>query len=173
MLINSYIRVLVIQTMKFSFILLSVYIICSSCQFFETEKISSETFYEEELKTIEWNDIDQYPTFPTCEDLTEKIDQRNCFVNTLSSTFYQSIQDQKWTIMKSIHDTIILAISVSNTGKIQIDGVEMDSLLVPHFQNMNEVLSTSIDALTLLAPAYKRGIPVNTRFTLPIALDTE
>jgi hypothetical protein len=159
--------------MKFFIFFLCIYFLCSSCRFFETEKISSETFYEEEFKTIEWNEIDQYPTFSTCKELTDKIDQRNCFVNTLSNKFYQSIQDQKWTIMKTIHDTIKLDISVSNSGEIQINRIEIDSLLGYHFPNMSEVLTNSIDSLSLFAPAYKRGIPVNTRFILPIVLNTE
>jgi hypothetical protein len=159
--------------MKFSIFLLNIFILFSSCQFFETEKISSETFYEEEFKTIKWNDIDQYPAFLSCKEFTEKTDQRDCFVNTLSNAFYRSIKDQNLTIMKTIHDTILLDISVSNTGVIQVDRIEMDSLLVNHFPNMDEVLSNSIDSLSLVAPAYKRGIPVNTRFMLPIALNTE
>lgn len=159
--------------MKFSIFFLSIFFLCTSCQFFETEKISSETFYEEELKTIEWNEIDQYPTFSSCKEFTEKIDQRNCFVNTLSSSFYQSIHDQKWTIMKTIQDTIMLDISVSNTGEIQIDSIEMDSILGAQFPNMSLVLSNSIETLSLVAPAYKRGIPVDTRFKLLIALNTE
>ena len=173
MLINSYFRVLVNQMMKFSIFFLSIFFLCSSCQFFETEKISSESFYEEEFKTIEWNEIDQYPTFSSCKELTEKGDQRNCFVNILSSSLYQSIDDQKWTIMKTIQDTIMLEISVSNTGEIQIDSIEMDSLLGTQFPNMRVVLYNSIESLSLVAPAYKRGIPVNTRFKLPIALNTE
>jgi len=159
--------------MKYSIFFLSIFAFFTSCQFFETEKISSETFYEEELKTIEWNDIDQYPIFSSCTELTEKIDQRNCFVNTLSSTFYRSLQDQKWTVMKTFHDTIVLDISVSNSGVIQINKIKMDSLLGTQLPKMNEVLSSSIDSLSLDAPAYKRGIPVNTRFTLPIVLNTE
>jgi hypothetical protein len=75
--------------------------------------------------------------------------------------------------MKTIQDTIMLDISVSNMGDIQIDSIEMDSLLGTHFPNMREILSNSIDSLSLEAPAYKRGIPVNTRFKLPIALITE
>lgn len=159
--------------MKFSIFFLSIIVLCSSCQFFETEKISSETFYEEEIKTIDWNDIDQYPTFINCKEFTEKADQRNCFVNTLSGTFYQSIQDQKWTIMRTIHDTIRIDISVSNSGEIHVNNIQMDSLLVRQFPNMKDVLSNSINSLSLVAPAYKRGIPVNTRFILPVALDTE
>ena len=159
--------------MKFSFFFLSIIVLYTSCGYFETEKISSETFYEEELKTIAWNEIDRYPTFASCKDLAEKIEQRDCFVNTLSDSFYRSIQDQKWTITKTIHDTITLDISVSNSGRIQINAVEMDSLLVTYFPNLDEVLSNSISSLSSVAPAYKRGIPVNTRFTLPIVLNTE
>jgi hypothetical protein len=159
--------------MKIPVFFLGVLYLFSSCQFFETEKISSEKFYEEELKTISWNEIDQYPTFSRCNDITEKIDQRDCFVNTLSGLLLESIKEQKWTSMKTVEDTLVMDITVSNTGEIQIERIDMDSITGAHFPNMTQVLSNSLKSQTLMSPAYKRGIPVNTRFTLPIALHTE
>ena len=38
-----------------------------SCEYFETKKISSETFVKDEIKSINWKDVDQYPIFKNCE----------------------------------------------------------------------------------------------------------
>ena len=58
--------------MKHAIFSLFLLVLASSCQFFETEKISTETFYEEEIKAIDWKDVDQYPVFTECSDFSEK-----------------------------------------------------------------------------------------------------
>ena len=41
------------------------------------------------------------------------------------------------------------------------------------YQKIMESTLESIDSIKVVAPAYKRGIPVNTEFTLPIILKTQ
>ncbi|MAL59694.1 MAG: hypothetical protein CMC14_06580, partial [Flavobacteriaceae bacterium] len=57
----------------------------SSCQYFNTERISSETFYEEEIESINWSEVDTYPMFRECETFTEKEVQKTCFQNVVNS----------------------------------------------------------------------------------------
>jgi len=159
--------------MKYPSLILFILILFSSCQFFETEKISSESFYEDELKTIDWNDIDQYPTFSTCKEYTDKSEQKTCFVNAISSHIYQSIGDRKLTTIHRFHDTIEIDFSVSKTGQLQILKIKMDSLLNVQLPGLKDIIPESIDSISIDAPAYKRGIPVNTTFTLPIVFKTD
>tara|TARA_B110000211_G_scaffold105679_1_gene122880 strand:+ start:999 stop:1181 length:183 start_codon:yes stop_codon:yes gene_type:complete len=57
--------------MKYAFYVLVLFVL-ASCQYFETDKISSETFYQQEIKTISWNDVDQFPSFSSCQHISEK-----------------------------------------------------------------------------------------------------
>ena len=159
--------------MKYPLLILFLLVLTSSCQFFETEKISSESFYEEDLKTIDWNDIDQYPTFSSCKEFTDKAEQKTCFVNAISSHIYQSIEDRKLTAIHRFHDTIEIDFSVSKTGQLQILKIKMDSLLDVQLPGLKDLIPKSIDSISIDAPAYKRGIPVNTTFTLPIVFKTD
>ena len=63
------------KTMKYIFYVL-VLCIMASCQYFETDKISSDTFYDQEIKTISWNQVDQYPTFVSCQKDSEKKERK-------------------------------------------------------------------------------------------------
>lgn len=159
--------------MKYPLLFLFFLILTSSCQFFETEKISSDTFYKEELKTIDWNDIDQYPAFSICKEFNDTSEQRMCFVNTISNQIHQSIQYQNLTVMSHFNDTIEIDFSVSNTGELQIMNMRMDSLVEVRLPRLMTLIPEAIDSLSIISPAYKRGIPVNTTFTLPIVLKTE
>ena len=158
--------------MKYAF-LLAISILASSCQFFETEKISSETFYDEEIKTIDWKDVDQYPVFKSCETFSEKNEQKSCFENTLSSYLFEAVTNNKDVSIRSLHDTMYVKFSVSEKGKLSIKNIEMDSLTRAELPRLEEKIQHKIESITLTAPAYKRGIPVKTKFTLPIVLQTE
>ena len=94
-------------------LLLTIFILATSCQFFETEKISSETFYDEEIKTIDWKEVDQYPVFKACESLSEKKEQKICFEKTLSMFLFEAVSNNKDVSIHSLHDTIHIQFSIS------------------------------------------------------------
>ncbi len=148
-------------------------VLFSSCQWFETEKISSDTFYEEELKTIDWEEVDQYPTFKACDHITEKQAQKNCFVTTLTDPIYQTISSKSLVSHENINDTVWVHFSITKEGAFSQVETEIDSLLRTQIPLLDEWIRRSIDSLPQLAPAYKRGIPVAARFGLPIVVKTE
>ena len=144
----------------------------SSCQFFETEKISSEEFYEEELKMVTWNEIDQYPTFSLCEDLVEKKQQKTCFEETISNAIYDYISSKNIVASKQIKTSVILELMIQKTGKIKMSSIEIDSITQAEIPLLENWLNESIDNIPPLNPALKRGIPVTTQFQLPIVITT-
>ncbi len=145
----------------------------SSCQFFETEKISSEETYKEEIQAIDWKDVDQYPIFENCKANFEKAEQRDCFVSTISYQMYESISDKKLVAVREVYDTIYVDFSVSKDGELSIMNIELDSVLQKDYPNLKEWIFKSIDSLELIAPAYKRGIPVKMQFSLPVVIQTD
>lgn len=157
-----------IKRFHFVFLLL----LATSCQFFETEKISSEEIYEEEIKTIDWKDVDRYPSFANCQNLLEKPEQKTCFINTISSHLYQSISHEEMVAVREVYDTIKVNFEVGANGKLTILELKIDSVLQKEFPNLEKWLMQSIDSLQPVAPAYKRGIPVKTQFTLPVIIQT-
>lgn len=158
--------------MKHLILYLIIAVTTVSCQFFETEKISSETFYDEEIKTIDWKDVDQYPVFKSCEDFSEKKAQKSCFENTLATYLFKAVTSNKDMSIKDLNDTVYVKFSVSENGQLFVKSIEMDSLTQAELPNLEQSLRIKIDSIELIAPAYKRGIPVKTKFTLPIVLQT-
>jgi hypothetical protein len=43
-----------------------------SCDYFDKKKIDTETIVNDELKAINWNDVDEYPTFSICDSTNNK-----------------------------------------------------------------------------------------------------
>lgn len=158
--------------MKYGFFYTFLLLLATSCQFFETEKVSSEEIYKEEIQTIDWKDVDRYPSFSNCNDSLEKPVQKDCFINTISSRLYQSISHENLVAVREVYDTVKVNFEVASDGKLSILEIKMDTLLQKEFPNLKTWLLQSIDSLQPVAPAYKRGIPVKTQFTLPVIIQT-
>ena len=153
--------------------LLIFLISATSCQYFDTEKISAETFYEEEIKTIDWNEIDSYPVFQECENALDKEEKRLCFENELTARIAQSLSRESLIAIHTLQDTLWVDFTISETALISVNEVKTDSLIHLEFPKLQEKVTQKIDSIVLKAPAYKRGIPVRTRFNLPIVISTE
>jgi len=158
--------------MKNRILLLLITIGISSCQFFETEKITSETFLEEEIKSINWKDVDSYPVFKECESVTGKLEIKSCFETTLINHLYHSINTEQIIVLSDLNDEVIIEFVVNEKGSLKVNAIVMDSLLQVKLPKLKNYIRTSIDSLQPIAPAYKRGIPVRTTFNLPISIKT-
>lgn len=148
-------------------------LLATSCQFFETEKVSSDEIFKDEIKTINWKDVDRYPSFPNCQDNLEKLEQKDCFINTISSHLYQAISKENMVAAREVYDTIKVNFEVGSSGQLSILKIEIDSLLQTQFPDLEMWIFNSVDSLQPVAPAYKRGIPVKTQFTLPVLIQTK
>ena len=147
--------------------------LATSCQFFETDKISSETFYEEEIKAIDWDQVDRYPAFSNCEQFSEKEEQKHCFETTLSRYVHEFIASQNLVTQSDLNSAIQMNFTISNQGEISNLSIVMDSTIQKKIPRLKEWLTHSIDSLPKLLPAYKRGIPVETKFQLPVLIKSE
>lgn len=124
------------------------------------------------MKTINWKDVDSYPSFSNCENALEKPEQKECFINTISTQLYKSLNHEEIVATRDIYDTIKVNFEVSSKGQLSILQIKMDTILQKEFPNLEIWLLQSIDSLKPVAPAYKRGIPVKTQFTLPVIIRT-
>lgn len=158
--------------MKSIFLLLLISIGLTSCQFFETEKISTETFLKEEKKSINWKDVDTYPIFKECEGISEKLETKSCFETTLINQLYHSINSENFIVSSDLNEKVLIEFIVNEKGNLKINSIEMDTILQRKLPQLKNYILTSIDSLQPIAPAYKRGIPVRTSFNLPISIKT-
>ncbi len=155
------------------FMLIGIGFLSSSCQFFETEKISSDTFLEEEISSINWNDIDSYPVFKECETISQKAQNKSCFESTLIERLYSNLHTNPAIVKTDLDEEIWIDFTVNKKGTLAITAVKMDSILHRELPLLKDKIYASIDSIQPLAPAYKRGIPVRTTFRLPIEIKSE
>ncbi len=154
-------------------LLLPVFILLlASCKF-ETKKISSEEVFDQESRSLNWKEVDQYPAFEDCRDETDLVQAKNCFHSKVAENIYAYLAKQQPVVTESINDTLMLYLEISKEGKPQIDSVKIDTTVTRQLPEIREWLIESIDSLPKIYPASKRGIPVSTVFKMPIVIKAE
>ncbi|MFO8147521.1 MAG: hypothetical protein ACQEQB_13655 [Bacteroidota bacterium] len=154
-------------------LLLILFSVLAGCNNFETKKITSEEVLELESKTLNWKEVDEYPAFENCKNITELDKARACFETSVANSVYAYLARQEPIVTEVIDDTIYLHLEISRTGKPEIASIEVDTLVTNQIPELKIWLQQSIDSLPKIYPASKRGIPVNSVFTMPIVIKAE
>lgn len=144
------------------------FLLLVSCNYFDAKKITSDTILNEELKTFNWRDVDEYPSFASCNDGISKEEQKICFQNTLTAIIANKIRRVPIVVSQDINDTIYIKFQISETGVLSLLNAEIDSVTRYEIPNIDELVINSLDSLPEIFPAIKRGQHVKTTFTLPI-----
>jgi hypothetical protein len=144
-----------------------------SCDWLSSNDTKTQKIVENELRSIDWNDVDQYPLFDSCDESVSKQEQKSCFENTLLQNFSMTLQDFEFIIDNEIEVTLYIDFLVDQDGTISVLEIDRNSLLEKQIPEFNGIITQSLKSLPIPAPALKRGIPVRTRFRLPMQLTTK
>ncbi len=143
-------------------------VLLTACDYFEKQKVNSEDLLEEELQTFNWNDVDTYPTFNSCEAMTTKEDNRVCFQNTLLQYVNGYLARQNIVVTEDVYDTIRLKLIIDNKGLLQIEDITLKPETESQIPEIDSLLRQSIKGVPKIFPAIKRGQQVTTAFELPV-----
>lgn len=147
-----------------------LFLVVTSCNYFDVKKTSSEAILIEELKTFTWNEIDEYPSFSICDNSETKEDKQLCFKNTLIQAIMSNIQTDTIVVSEDINDTLKIKFEISEKGILTLQDFDVDSLTLKEIPNIRNLINSSLDSLPPIFPAVKRGQQVNTEFTLPVII---
>lgn len=142
-----------------------------SCNYFENKKVYSEDILNEELQTIDWNAVDEYPSFSNCDSVSIQEDRKTCFTNTLLQHVNTYLSSQTIVVSKDIEDTIALRLAIDKTGHVKVLNVDVKSETAEVIPEIDSLLRYSIKTLPKVFPAIKRGQQVDTEFVLPVVIE--
>ncbi len=159
-------------SIKYGFFMCMMIAFIASCDLFKGKEKATNEAVEQELAEIDWNTVDELPSFPQCKELTGQ-DAKNCFENVVTQHMMTHLKAQEFEVTKAVNDTIFVNMIVASDGEVQINRIEQSNLLKQQLPNLESIIKTSISKLPKALPAHKRGIPVNAKFVLPIYLNIE
>jgi hypothetical protein len=141
-----------------------------SCDFIESKKVYSKDILEEELQTFNWKDVDEYPTFDSCDTALDRANRRLCFENTLGTILNEKLSQYTIVVSEKIHDTVQLKIRIDSKGILVVNDVESKSTTRKAIPQLDSLLRHSLDTLPKIYPAIKRSQQVTTEFSLPVII---
>jgi hypothetical protein len=133
----------------------------------------TQKIVEDELRGIDWNDVDQYPLFVGCDETVAKQEQRLCFENTLLQNLGMTLQDFHFIIDKEIETIIYVEFLVDNKGEITVVDIDKNADIEDQMPEFSSIITKGLKSMPIPAPALKRGVPVKTRFRLPLQITTK
>lgn len=148
-------------------------LLLQSCQYFEKQVPDEKELLDKELKEINWNEVDEYPSIADCEKLTDVDQRKHCFFEFLTAEIQQKLDIDTLSILFPKLDTIEVKVTVFPNATMQFepqfpkDSVAYDTIKI------DSILQKRLVDFPKVNPAIKRGIPVKTQFVLPVIIKSE
>ena len=149
----------------FTFIILLFFITsCDKLSFLKSEKIQA-------LDTIvNFSSVDTSPSFKVCDSLIDKHQKSNCFRTTIHQKIGAELQKHQFVIRDSISEIVYVDLLINSKGKIVLEAMDSSEEIKIKLPKLDSVLRVSVDKIPNVYAAIKRGIPVTTKYRLPIKI---
>ena len=159
---------------KFFIIILSLQLLLfHSCRFFEKPELSKEILLQKELKAINWNEVDEFPSVAECDKIEDKVQRQQCFFDFLTFAIQEKFNADTLTIPYFKVDTIEVKVTVFPDSSLQFEPLVPKNNMDYEDRKIDSMLRLKLVDFPKINPALKHGIPVKTQFILPVIIKTE
>ncbi|MBP4142952.1 hypothetical protein J3S90_14185 [Flavobacterium sp. P4023] len=150
-----------------------VFILFTSCNFFEKQVPSEKELLQKELKAINWNEVDEYPSLEDCDKIENKVQRQHCFFEILTKLIQEKLNTDTLLILDPKLDTIEVKVTVYANSALQFEPQFPKDSVAYNRIKIDSILNERLVDFPKINPAIKRGIPVKTQFILPVILKVE
>ena len=144
----------------------------SSCQYFDKQVPSKEQLLNEQLKSINWKVVDEFPSVANCDSIADKTQKQQCFFKFLTQLIQQKLSADTLSVLYPTLDTINVKVTVFPNATVQFEPQIKDTLSY-NTSKIDSILKARLVDFPNISPAIKRGIPVKSQFILPVILKIE
>lgn len=160
------------KTLK-QYYLLLVILLFNSCQYFDKQVPTEKELLQKELKTINWKEVDEYPSVADCEKIENKIQRQQCFFEVLTQLIQQKLSADTLSVLYPELDTIEVKVTVFPNSTMKFEPQFSKDSVAYDKVKIDSILQARLVDFPKVNPAIKRGIPVKTQFILPVILKVE
>lgn len=155
------------------FLLVLVFFGLCSCSFFESKEKRTQELINSQLRQIDWNSIDSYPLFLDCDETAPKELQRQCFEERITAHFQETLNEFEFIVASDDNHMVSVTFVIDAEGDIEILEIEKNAYVLKQMPEFDGIITQSLKTVPEIVPALKRGIPVSTKFRIPIQLNTK
>lgn len=149
----------------FPFLILIIFLTsCDKFSFSKTKNIQT-------IDTIvDFTTVDTFPSFKVCDSLIDKTRKQDCFRKTIHQKIGEELQKHSLAIKDSIDETIFVDLIIDSKGEIVFNKIKSSEKIKKELIDLDSLVQISVKSLPKVYPAIKRGIPVTTKYQLPIRI---
>ena len=119
---------------------------------------------------VNFSSVDTSPSFKVCDSIIDKQKKNNCFRTTIHQKIGAELQKHQFVIRDSISEIVYVDLLITSKGKIVLEAMESSEEIKNQLPKLDSVLRISVDKIPNVYAAIKRGIPVTTKYRLPIKI---
>jgi hypothetical protein len=158
------------KTIQLLFLLLAI----QSCQYFEKQVPDEKELLEQELKKINWDEVDEFPSVLQCDTIKDAAIKKQCFFDYMAQTIQERIGIDTLRIEYPKIDTINVKITINTDSSLQFETqYTNDSIALADKTKIDSILMSRLSDFPKVEPAIKRGVKVKTQFVLPVIIKME
>ena len=158
------------KTIQLLFLLLAI----QSCQYFEKQVPDEKELLEQELKKINWDEVDEFPSVLQCDTIKDAAIKKQCFFDYMAQTIQERIGIDTLRIEYPKIDTINVKITINTDSSLQFETqYTNDSIALVDKTKIDSILMSRVSDFPKVEPAIKRGVKVKTQFVLPVIIKME
>lgn len=143
-----------------------------ACQYIDKQVPSEKELLEKELKAINWNQVDEFPSVVSCDSVTDKEQKKQCFFDYLTQLIQMKLSADTLAVLYPQLDTINVKVTVLPNATMEFEPQISDTVSY-NKTKIDSIIKSRLVDFPEIHPALKRGIPVKTQFVLPVILKVE
>ena len=142
-----------------------------SCQYFDKQVPDEQELLEQELKKINWEEVDDFPSVLQCDTIKDVEIKKQCFFDYITQTIQERINIDTLRVEYPEIDTINVKITVNPDSSLQFETqFQNDSIPLADKTKIDSILTSRLSDFPKVEPAIKRGVKVKTQFVLPVII---
>ncbi|HEX8270017.1 MAG TPA: hypothetical protein VF581_09000 [Flavobacterium sp.] len=149
--------------------LFTILLLSASCQYFDRQVPSERELLEKELKAINWNEVDEFPSVAQCDTVADKHQRQRCFFEFLTQIIQQRLSSDTLALLYPELDTIEVKVTVFPDSAISFEP-SIREITTPDTIKIDSIIKLRLSDFPKVNPAIKRGIPVKSQFVLPVII---
>ena len=144
-----------------------------SCQYFKKNVPVKENLLQQELKKINWNEVDDFPSTIQCDTISDKITRKQCFFDFVTNNIQEKLNQDSVKILFPKLDTIPIKITIFADAKMSFEPDLTKFNMIYDVQQLDSILQIKLLYFPAVEPAIKHGMKVKSQFILPVILNSK
>ena len=139
----------------------------TSCDKFSFSKSKKQ----QALDTIvDFSSVDMFPSFKVCDAIINKDKKADCFRKTIHQKIGEELLKHEFTIKDAIDEVVYVDVLINSKGEFRIDAIVSSKNIKNKIPKLDSLIKATVQNLPTIYPAIKRGIPVTTKYRLPVKI---